>query len=155
MCVCGSNRPIVGRTNIRTLVSGERKSFYISFLRQFIELLAYNLQSKDELALVLLRGITGNKNCVQDFGRYDQFSDIAYTEAGEQCKATKFGRQVLLSFSSQSSKFQVLLHFANLIARRHSLSIVWSMFEHTWTEFIQHLPSYQSSSPTSVRDGQS
>ena len=58
-----------------------------------------------------------------DFGRYDQFSDLAYTEAGEQCKATKFGRQVLLSFPSHSSKFRVLLHFADAIARRHSQAI--------------------------------
>ena len=119
MCVCGSNRPLVGRTNIRTLVSGERKSFYISFLRQFIELLAYYLQSKDELASVLLRGITGKENCVRDFGRYDQFSDFANTEAGEQSKATKLGRQVLLSFPLQTSRFRVLLHFADVIAGHH------------------------------------
>ena len=40
--------------------------------------------------------------------------DFPYTEAGEQCKATKFGRQVLLSFPSHNSKFQGLLHFANV-----------------------------------------
>ena len=146
------NRPIVGRTNIRTLVSGERKSFCISFLRRFIELLAYYLQSKDELASLLLRGITGNENCVRDFGRYDQFSDFAYTEAGEQCKATKLGRQVLLSFPSQTSKFRVLLHFADVIAGHHLPAIPWSMFGHTWTEFIQHLASYQCSSPAWARD---
>ena len=43
---------------VRTLVSGERKAFCISFLRQFVDLLAYYLQSKDELAAVLLRCTT-------------------------------------------------------------------------------------------------
>ena len=97
---------------------------------------------------VLLCGTTGwRKLCPKtaDFGRYDQFSDLAYTEAGEQCNATKSSRQVLLSFPSQSSKFRVLLHFADVIARRHSQAITWSMFGHTWTEFTQHLALYQSS----------
>ena len=53
-----------------------------------------------------------------DFRRYDQFSDFTYLGAGEQRRATKFGRQVLC-FPSQSSKNWVLLHFADNIARRH------------------------------------
>ena len=54
---------------------------------------------------------------------YNQFSDLAYTEAGEQHRATKFSGQILLFLLSQSSKFQVLLHFANIIASRHSQAI--------------------------------
>ena len=54
----------------------------------------YYLQSKDELAAVLLRGTTGKwklRPKTADFRWYDQFSDFVYTEAGEQYKATKFG----------------------------------------------------------------
>ena len=40
-----------------------------------------------------------------------------YTEAAEQFKTTKFGRQVLLSFLSQSSKLGILLHFADVISK--------------------------------------
>ena len=87
-----------------------------------------------------------------DFGWYDQLSDFAYTEAGERCKATKLSSQVLLSFPSQRSKFRALLHFADVIARRHSQAIAWSMFRHTWTGFIQHLASYHSSSPAWAQD---
>ena len=46
-----------------------------------------------------------------------------YIEAGEQRKTTKFGRQVFLSFPPQSSKFRVLQHFADVIARRHSQAV--------------------------------
>ena len=77
-----------------------------------------------------------------DFRRYNQFSDVAYIEAGEQRRATKFGLQVLLSFPSQSSKFWVLLPFADRIARRHSQAIACSMFRHTRTEFVQQFASY-------------
>ena len=42
-----SKRPIVGRTNTRTLVSGKQKVFCISILCQFVDLLVYYLQSKD------------------------------------------------------------------------------------------------------------
>jgi len=66
----------------------------------------------------------------------------SYIEAEEQRGTTNFGRQVLLSFLSQSSKFWVPLHLADIIARRHLQAIVWSMFGHTWTEFLQQLPSY-------------
>ena len=45
------------------------------------------------------------------------FHHGTYTEAAEQFKTTKFGRQVLLSFLSQSSKFQILLHFADVISK--------------------------------------
>ena len=86
----------------------------------------YYLQSKDELAAVLLRDTTGYRNQrpkTAVFRRYDQFSDFAYIKAGEHRRATKFGREVLLSFPSQSSKFRVLLHFADVIARRHSQAI--------------------------------
>ena len=45
------------------------------------------------------------------------------SQAGEHRRDTKFSREVLLSFPSQSSKFRVLLHFADVIARRHSQAI--------------------------------
>ena len=48
----------------------------------------------------------------------DDTINFAYLGAGEQRRATKFGRQVLC-FPSQSSKIWVLLHFADNIARRH------------------------------------
>ena len=90
--VAGSTRVIDqlsdGSTNIRTLVSGEGKPFRISFsLRQFVDLLAYYLQHKDELAAVLLCDTTGYRKLrpkTADFGRYNQFSDFAHAEAGEQ-----------------------------------------------------------------------
>ena len=47
----------------------------------------------------------------------------AVTEAGEKCGTTKFGREVLLSFLSQSFKFRILLHLAVVIARHHSQAI--------------------------------
>ena len=109
-----------GLFNIRTLIFWQMKGFCISVLRQFVNLLAYYLQSKDELAMVSLQA---NEISVRKLRRYDQFLDFCLIEAGEQRKATKFGRQVLLSFPSQSSKCWVLLHFANIIARRHSQAI--------------------------------
>ena len=44
-------------------------------------------------------------------------------EAGEKCGATKFGREVLLSFPSRSSKFWILLHLAVVITKHHSQAI--------------------------------
>ena len=43
---------------------------------------------------------------------------------------------------SQSSKFWVLLPFADSITRRHSQAITWSMFGHTRTEFAQQFAPY-------------
>ena len=56
LTLCALNkRPIVRWTNIRTLVSGKQKVFCISILCQFVDLLVYYLQSKDELAVVYYR----------------------------------------------------------------------------------------------------
>ena len=37
---------------------------------------------------------------------YNQFSDLAYTEAGEQHRATKFSRQILLFLSHKALNFR-------------------------------------------------
>ena len=42
---------------------------------------------------------------------------LCLVRPGEQHRATKFGRLVLLSLPSRSSKFRVLLHSDDIIAR--------------------------------------
>ena len=99
--------------------------------------------------------VQATENCVLKLPTSDDTVNslgFAYTEAGEQCTTTEFGRRVLLSFLSQSSQFQVLLHFTDVIARRRLQAIVWSVFGHTWAEFTLHLASCQSSSPAAVWD---
>ena len=73
------------------------------------------------------------------------FRTLLIQKLESSVKATKFGRQVVYSFPSQISKFRVLLHFADVTARRHSLAIAWSMFGHTYTFCLVavHFTSYR------------
>ena len=80
---------------------------------------------------------------------------VAYIEAREQRRATKFGMQVLLSIPSQNSKFWVLLPFADStvqqdVIRRLSRDQCSDTREQNSCSSSPH--THAGTSPTCVRD---
>ena len=125
--------PIVGRTNIRTLVSDEIKGICLSILRQFVDLSASYVQPRNEQTAIIRVGAAikqSSRPKTATFRQYDRFSDSACQAARERRRTIIFGILAPLTVTSQTSKNRPLLRFDDHAPCRHLQVIKWSQFGH-------------------------